>query len=232
MRWLNLSTGIDYASQLPREAAVRSLYLALSAATELRNSITKIKPNTPPLRLPCSSAERSLNVYVYGTTVRSSHGSRRAAPKSDEYVLRSRRRLSVRMRRCGQRGVESVRAAALSGCGSVRLAHAGGRAPLPPLITTIILLAVGMLWEVTDLEVDKVVSTLLALCVPTSAPLPWESVGKAQWSNGVLDTNTEAKTPMQTERDLLRAVAKARRSTSFVMIASSGRARLPLRIQE
>ncbi|GBP36161.1 hypothetical protein EVAR_4305_1 [Eumeta japonica] len=50
---------------------------ALSAATESRNS--------PPLRLPCSSAERSLNVYVYGTTVRSSHGSRRAAPKSDEY---------------------------------------------------------------------------------------------------------------------------------------------------
>ncbi|GBP87718.1 Separin [Eumeta japonica] len=115
----------------------------------------------------------------------------------------------------GNAGVESVcgRAAALlSGCGSVRLAHAGGRAPPAaahhhyhiagsPMV-------VGMLWEVTDLEVDKVVSTA-ALCVPTSAPLPWESVGKAQWSNGVLDTNTEAKTPMQTEQRL-RAVAKAR----------------------
>ncbi|GBP63404.1 hypothetical protein EVAR_35294_1 [Eumeta japonica] len=59
---------------------------ALSAATESRNSVTKIKPNTPHSALPCSSAERSLNVYVYGTTVRSSHGLRRAAPKSDEYL--------------------------------------------------------------------------------------------------------------------------------------------------
>ncbi|GBP03833.1 hypothetical protein EVAR_100795_1 [Eumeta japonica] len=55
------------------------------AVTESRNSVTKIKPNTPTPP-PCSSAERSLNVYVYGTTVRSSHGSRRVAPKSDEYV--------------------------------------------------------------------------------------------------------------------------------------------------
>ncbi|GBP46174.1 hypothetical protein EVAR_24581_1 [Eumeta japonica] len=31
-------------------------------------------------------AERLLNVYVYGTTVQISHGSRRAAPKSDEYL--------------------------------------------------------------------------------------------------------------------------------------------------
>ncbi|GBP29077.1 hypothetical protein EVAR_10893_1 [Eumeta japonica] len=44
------------------------------------------KTQHPPLHLPCSSTERSLNVYVYGTTVRSSHGSRRAASKSDEYV--------------------------------------------------------------------------------------------------------------------------------------------------
>ncbi|GBP74976.1 hypothetical protein EVAR_56267_1 [Eumeta japonica] len=65
--------------------AQKLLSRALSAATESRNSVTKIKPNTP-LRLPCSSAERSLNVNVYGTTVRSSHGSRRAAPKLDEYV--------------------------------------------------------------------------------------------------------------------------------------------------
>ncbi|GBP78977.1 Apolipophorins [Eumeta japonica] len=61
---------------------------ALSAATGSRNSVTKIKPNTPPFRLPCSSAERSFNVYVYGITVRSSHGSRRAPTKSDEYEIK------------------------------------------------------------------------------------------------------------------------------------------------
>ncbi|GBP55256.1 hypothetical protein EVAR_24452_1 [Eumeta japonica] len=74
--------------QIPTCFAIAQLLSrALSAATESRNSVTKIKPNTPPLRLSCRSAERSLNVYVYGTTVRSSHGSRRAAPKSDEYTL-------------------------------------------------------------------------------------------------------------------------------------------------
>lgn len=45
---------------------------------------------------------------------------------------------------------------------------------------------VGMLWEVTDLEVDKVVSSLLALCVPSEACAPWGLVGKEKWSQGEL----------------------------------------------
>lgn len=47
-----------------------------------------------------------------------------------------------------------------------------------------------MLWEVTDLEVDKVVSTLLALCVPSAAQVPWPKVGKAKWSQGELGKYT------------------------------------------
>ncbi|GBP74887.1 hypothetical protein EVAR_36072_1 [Eumeta japonica] len=43
-------------------------------------TVTKINL-TYPTCLPCSSAEGSLNVYVYGTTVRSSHRSRQAAPE-------------------------------------------------------------------------------------------------------------------------------------------------------
>ncbi|GBP91783.1 hypothetical protein EVAR_63153_1 [Eumeta japonica] len=70
---------------LPALPTAELLSRALSAATVSRNSVTKIKPNTPHSTYPCSSAERSLNVYAYGTTIRSTHGSRRAAPKSDEY---------------------------------------------------------------------------------------------------------------------------------------------------
>ena len=50
-------------------------------------------------------------------------------------------------------------------------------------------MVVGMLWEVTDLEVDKVVSTLVSLYVPSEARLPWHSVGKAKWSNRILGEN-------------------------------------------
>ncbi|GBP58369.1 hypothetical protein EVAR_40938_1 [Eumeta japonica] len=41
-------------------------------------------------------------MYVYGTTVGSSHGSRRAAPKSDEYV-----KVQLGVAGGGRRGVES-----------------------------------------------------------------------------------------------------------------------------
>ncbi|GBO99821.1 Separin [Eumeta japonica] len=199
MRWLNLSTGIDYASQLPREAAVRSLYLALGRNSE-RQSFVRC---TYTLRVAL------LDRCVLRPNTYCGHGD------GCQFACGG----------AGNAGWRARAAALLSGCGSVRLAHAGGRAPPAaahhhyhiagsPMV-------VGMLWEVTDLEVDKVVSTLLgAACQPR--PL---ALGE--------HTNTEAKTPMQTERDLLRAVAKARRSTSFVMIASSVVARgLPLRIQE
>ncbi|CAB3256833.1 unnamed protein product [Arctia plantaginis] len=90
-----------------------------------------------------------------------------------------------------------------------------------------------MLWEVTDLEVDKVISTLMSLCVPSNATLPWPSVGKAKWSQGVLETAVEQKASFIPERDVLRAICRARGSTSYVMIASSVVARgLPFRILE
>ncbi|KOB76374.1 Separin [Operophtera brumata] len=115
----------------------------------------------------------------------------------------------------------------LSGCGSVRLVHEAGRAPpvtdleVDKVVTTLLSLyvpsdaavpwpavgkgkwslgelaiillivacsptVVGMLWEVTDLEVDKVVTTLLSLYVPSDAAVPWHAVGKGKWSLGEL----------------------------------------------
>ncbi|XP_047033307.1 separin [Helicoverpa zea] len=142
--------------------------------------------------------------------------------------------------RGGGAGVEQARGSALcvlSGCGSVRLAAPAPRAPPAAahhhLHIAACPMVVGMLWEVTDLEVDKVVSTLLSLYVPSEAPLPWHSVGKAKWSNKILDTTSDQKGQTIHERDILRAVCRARGSTNYVMIASSVVARgLPLRIRE
>lgn len=135
----------------------------------------------------------------------------------------------------GVEGVTSHAVSLLAGCGSVRLVRAPGRAPPAGahhhLHVASCPMVMGMLWEVTDLEVDKAVSALLALYIPSNAPLHWRRVGKANWSRGVLDFNVEQKDPVPPERDFLLAMCRARGATSFVMIASSLVARgLPVKI--
>lgn len=128
----------------------------------------------------------------------------------------------------GGSGVESVKGRALvvlAGCCSVRRSKLAPRAP-PQAAHMHLHVAgcptvVGMLWEVTDLEVDKMVSTLVSLCVPSAVDVPWPSVGKAKWSQGVLETSVEQKSEFVPERNVLRAVSRARGSTNYVMIASS-----------
>ncbi|XP_050353492.1 uncharacterized protein LOC126775525 [Nymphalis io] len=140
----------------------------------------------------------------------------------------------------GGAGVERAcgRAAALlAGCGSVRLARPPARAPAAAahhhLHVAACPLVLGMLWEVTDLEVDKAVTALLALAVPSAAPLAWRRVGKADWSRGVLDLNVENREPVPPERDVLRAMCRARGATNFMMIASSLVARgIPVRMPD
>ncbi|XP_045503315.1 uncharacterized protein LOC123700208 [Colias croceus] len=132
-------------------------------------------------------------------------------------------------------GAGSGAVCVLAGCGSARLAGGAGRAP--PAAAHHALhaqgcpMVVGMLWEVTDLEVDKLVTSLLALALPSDARADWRTVGKAAWNQGQLDTNVEQKTPIASERDLLRAISKSRNATNFLMISTSIVARgLPVRI--
>ncbi|CAH2051711.1 unnamed protein product, partial [Iphiclides podalirius] len=142
----------------------------------------------------------------------------------------------------GGAGVEAaaVRGAALlSGCGSVRLQRPPGRAPPAAAHHHLHVagspMVVGMLWEVTDLEVDKVVSTLVSLYVPSKASVPWQAVGKAAWSQGKLEAAADRAGGARaaSERDLLRAISLARAATGFALIASSVVARgLPVRVAE
>ncbi|CAK1541451.1 unnamed protein product [Leptosia nina] len=123
----------------------------------------------------------------------------------------------------------------LSGCGSVRLSGGEGRAPPAGphhhLHVAKCPCVVGMLWEVTDLEVDKVVSTLVALSVASEAPLDWRHVGKTKWSQGEIDVSVEQKPRTPPERNLLRAICRAKQATNFLMISTSIVARgLPIKI--
>ncbi|XP_028026735.1 separin [Bombyx mandarina] len=130
----------------------------------------------------------------------------------------------------GARGV-----CVLAGCGSVRLCRTQPRRP--PRAAHLHLhvagspMVVGMLWEVTDLEVDKVVTTMMSLYVPSRQALPWSAVGKTKWSQGIIDVSPPgcpARPPH--EPQLLRALGAARASTNFIMIASSVVARgLPVK---
>ncbi|VVC97061.1 unnamed protein product, partial [Leptidea sinapis] len=111
----------------------------------------------------------------------------------------------------------------LSGCGSARLVQRHPRAPPAAAHQYLHVAAhpivVGMLWEVTDLEVDKLVSTLLSLYVPSTAQVDWKNV------------DVEQKGQRSQEPDLLRAICKSRTATNFLMIATSIVARgIPVRI--
>ncbi|XP_049878893.1 uncharacterized protein LOC126375866 [Pectinophora gossypiella] len=138
----------------------------------------------------------------------------------------------------GVEGAAGTRAVTiLSGCGSVRLVQPAPRAAPNAAHHHLHIagcpMVVGMLWEVTDLEVDKVVSTLVSLYVPSTAVTAWPAVGKAKWSQGVLETNVEQKSEFTPEPNLLKAISRARGSTGYVMIASSVVARgLPVRIAQ
>ncbi|XP_077295505.1 extra spindle pole bodies like 1, separase [Arctopsyche grandis] len=122
-------------------------------------------------------------------------------------------------------GIKSV--AILSGCGSVSLRPPGTRLlPIPTHSYFHIATCpcvIGMLWEVTDLEIDKVTSMLTSLFVPSTANKAWGDVGKTQWTKGILDLKSGGSRHgnFAWQPDLLKALSTSRRSTSFTMISAS-----------
>ncbi|OWR47788.1 putative DNA double-strand break repair Rad50 ATPase [Danaus plexippus plexippus] len=113
----------------------------------------------------------------------------------------------------------------LSGCGSLRLVREGGRAPPTAahhhLHVAGCPMVIGMLWEVTDLEVDKMVTTMLSLFVPSEAPCDWKCIGKSKWSQGTIDIPSPPSPPQSRCSDVLLAASKSRLATGFMMISSS-----------
>ncbi|THK33172.1 separin isoform X1 [Diachasma alloeum] len=115
-----------------------------------------------------------------------------------------------------------VRAAVLLfGCGSVKLVPIGGRFP-PYGVSNQYLTAcspctLGMNWEVTDLDTDRMTSCFISTWIPSKAEKSWNYIDFEKWSNGTLEfkSNLERGKKEQFndttspffEPEMLRAVA-------------------------
>ncbi|XP_012280741.1 separin isoform X2 [Orussus abietinus] len=116
----------------------------------------------------------------------------------------------------------------LFGCSSTKLIPIGGRFP-PYGVSNQYLAAcspciLGMLWEVTDIDVDKMTASFVSNWIP--APLnarPWTDVIVNEWCNGNLKfkDKTEDIGCQSEEPEMLRAVAKSKQACSFYMTAAA-----------
>ncbi|XP_024885208.1 separin [Temnothorax curvispinosus] len=124
----------------------------------------------------------------------------------------------------------------LFGCSSVKLLVIGGRYP-PYGVSNQYLIAcspclLGMLWEVTDADIDKMTTNFMSTWIPSSSKKSWAEVDMDSWSSGTLKfTKNGAKDKTKMEPEMLRAVAKSKNSCSHYMTAAAIVVRgLPIKI--
>ncbi|KAL6266836.1 hypothetical protein P5V15_003665 [Pogonomyrmex californicus] len=117
----------------------------------------------------------------------------------------------------------------LFGCSSVKLVMIGGRYP-PYGVSNQYLIAcspclLGMLWEVTDVDIDKMTTNFMSNWIPSSSKKSWAEVDIDSWSSGVGVTliykKKEEKDKIKMEPEMLRAVAKSKNSCSHYMTAAA-----------
>ncbi|XP_053997454.1 separin [Hylaeus anthracinus] len=116
----------------------------------------------------------------------------------------------------------------LFGCSSVKLLVVGGRFP-PYGISNQYLIAsspcvLGMLWEVTDADIDKMTTNFISSWIPSPSNRPWTDVDIHMWCTGTLKF---LKNPQKSTQDapqepeMLRAVAKSKDACSQYMTAAA-----------
>nr|XP_034193112.1 separin [Osmia lignaria] len=116
----------------------------------------------------------------------------------------------------------------LFGCSSVKLLTVGGRYP-PYGISNQYLIAsspcvLGMLWEVTDADIDKMTTNFISNWIPSPLNRPWTDVDINMWCAGTLKflKNTPKSTQnVPIEPEMLRAVAKSKNVCSQYMTAAA-----------
>ncbi|XP_057339275.1 separin [Microplitis mediator] len=127
----------------------------------------------------------------------------------------------------------------LFGCSSVRLVPVGGRFP-PYGVSNQYLTAsspciLGMLWEVTDGDTDKMTASFISNWIPSTAPRPWSHVDTERWNNGELKFKGVVQTcesEQLQEPELLRAFAKAKEVCSQYMTSAAAVVRgLPIKLK-
>lgn len=116
----------------------------------------------------------------------------------------------------------------LFGCCSVKLLAVGGRYP-PYGVSNQYLIAsspcvLGMLWEVTDADIDKMTANFISSWIPSSCSRPWSEVNLSAWCCGTLKflNDSEKKASEATmEPEMLRAVANSKDACSQFMTAAA-----------
>ncbi|XP_043467216.1 separin [Leptopilina heterotoma] len=113
----------------------------------------------------------------------------------------------------------------LFGCSSLKLTPVGGRQP-PFGVSNQYLAAcspcnLGMLWEVTDGDCDKLTARFMSEWIPSERKEPWSSVDLTKWESGNLVFSTKLKKPEPNEFEMLRAIAKSKNTCLQFMTAAA-----------
>lgn len=89
-----------------------------------------------------------------------------------------------------------------------------------------------MLWEVTDVDIDKMTAHFISNWIPSSSEKSWAEVDIDSWIGGILKlTKKTKKNKTEMEPEMLRAVAKAKNSCCHFMTAAAIIVRgLPMKI--
>ncbi|KAI4482686.1 hypothetical protein M0804_008539 [Polistes exclamans] len=127
----------------------------------------------------------------------------------------------------------------LFGCNSIRMASVGG--PFPPYgITNQYLIAsspcvLGMQWEITDSDIDKMTASFISTWIPSSPGRSWSHVDIDAWCKGnfrFLKDSQRNTTNITTEPEMLRAISKSKEACSLYMTAASIVTRgLPIKLE-
>ncbi|XP_034944251.1 LOW QUALITY PROTEIN: separin [Chelonus insularis] len=129
--------------------------------------------------------------------------------------------------------------ALLFGCSSIKLLPVGGKFPpngvCNQYLTACSPCVLGMLWEVTDGDTDKMTVSFMSTWIPSSAPRPWTCVDLELWCQGTMKfkkpSEITEKTPSY-EPELLRAFAQAKECCTQYMTAAAAVVRgLPVKLK-
>ncbi|XP_043252364.1 separin isoform X1 [Colletes gigas] len=116
----------------------------------------------------------------------------------------------------------------LFGCSSVKLLEVGGRYP-PHGVSNRYLIGsspcvLGMLWEITDVDIDKMTTNFISSWIPSPLNRPWADVDINMWLAGILKfpkNSQKVGLNIPLEPEMLRAVAKSKYACSQYMTAAA-----------
>ncbi|XP_058802521.1 separin [Phymastichus coffea] len=102
----------------------------------------------------------------------------------------------------------------LFGCNSIKLLPTGGRNPSYGVSNQYLMgcspCILGMLWEVTDGDIDRMTANFLSKWIPSSAKRSWSDVNLSLWNQGKLEFQKGTRNEIKFEDNMLVAVAKSK----------------------